>query len=85
MTPAEVETRIREVFPHAELMVEGADCSFSVTLIDDSFEKMRPVQRQQSVLALFNDSLMSGALHALTVNAVTNKEWAIRQAGGIQL
>lgn len=85
MTPAEVEAQLKEAFPQAELLIEGADCNFSVTLIDDAFDGMRPVQRQQSVLTLFNQALATGELHALTVTALTKAEWSVRQAGGIQL
>lgn len=79
MESAEVAAKIKQAIPDAEIQVEGADCSFSVVVLSQQFEKMMPVKRQQRILACFSDLLGSGALHALSVKAHTPAEWATLQ------
>lgn len=76
MQKTEVEAKIRQAIPDADIEVEGADCSFSVVVLSQEFEKMLPVKRQQRILACFAELLGSGALHALSVKAHTPGEWA---------
>lgn len=52
---------------------------FEVLIVDDSFAGKRLVQRQQAVYAIFNESIASGAIHALTIHAFTPEEYAARQ------
>jgi acid stress-induced BolA-like protein IbaG/YrbA len=74
MNAQEIIERIRTAYPDAEVKTDGADCSFSVTIISAAFEGQNPIQRQRPVMALFRDELNSGALHALSVTARTPDE-----------
>ncbi|WP_221797258.1 BolA family protein [Oceanobacter mangrovi] len=88
MNPQDVQERLLGAFPDAQVEIAGADCNFSVSLVTSQFEGLRPVQRQQQVLALFQPELSDGRLHALTISASTPAEQAARQApadGLIQL
>ena len=40
MQKTEVEAKIRQAIPDADIEVEGADCSFSVVVLSQEFEKM---------------------------------------------
>jgi len=42
-----------------------------VTVVSPSFEGKNPLQRQRPIMALFNEEITSGALHALSVTAKT--------------
>lgn len=75
MEISEVTGRIKAAIPDAEIQVEGADCSFSLAVVSDSFDTMPRVRRQQSILALFSEELSKGDLHALSVKAYTCDEW----------
>ena len=76
MEVAEVKGRLTELFANAShIGVQGEDCSFGVIVVTDDFAEVRPVQRQQKILAAFSSELGSGALHALTVEAYTPQEW----------
>ncbi len=79
MEQAEVLDRIKAAIPDAEIIVDGADCSFSVRVVSESFAGTMPVKRQQAVLGCFTAELSSGALHALTVQAQTPEEWKKQQ------
>lgn len=80
MQASEVVQRIQTQLTGAEVLVEGADCSFTVAVISDSFTGLPPVKRQQQVLGCFGDLLASGELHALTVQAYTTAEWQQKNA-----
>ena len=76
MEATEVQSRIKSELKGAHVTVNGADCSFSVQVISQSFANMRPVLRQQKILQLFSAELSTGELHALTVDARTPLEIA---------
>jgi len=71
MKSEEIKNRILDAIPDAKVSTEGADCNFSVTVVSPSFEGKNPLQRQRPIMALFNEEITSGALHALSVTAKT--------------
>lgn len=74
MKPEEIVERIQAAYPDARIEPDGADCSFSVTVISRAFAGLSPIQRQRPLLALFRDDIASGRLHALSVIAKTPEE-----------
>ena len=60
----------------AQVIPEGADCSFTVTVVSEEFAGLMPAKRQQQVLNVFSEQLRTGELHALSVKAFTPAEWA---------
>ena len=76
MQAEEVQKQVNDVIPDATIIVDGADCSFSLTVVSDSFEGLSLLKKQQKVMAIFKEQIASGALHAITVKAYTSREWA---------
>lgn len=76
--------RILAQYPDAVIDVEGKDCNFEVFVISSVFEGQNTLQRQRPILALFNEELKSGKLHALTIKAKTSRELQ-SNAGLVQL
>ena len=76
MTEDELVSRIKGLYPDAEISVAGENCSFEVSITTPAFAEMKSLQRQRSVLTLFNTEIASGELHALTVKAKTPQERA---------
>ncbi len=74
MNAQDIVQRIQTAYPDAEVRTDGADCNFSVTVISTAFEGQSPIQRQRPIMALFNDEISSGALHALSITARTPSE-----------
>jgi acid stress-induced BolA-like protein IbaG/YrbA len=74
MNGEQIVQRILGAYPDARVEPDGADCSFTVTIVSAAFDGQTPIQRQRPVLALFKDDIASGALHALTVIAKTPTE-----------
>ena len=67
---SEIEALLREAFPNAEIVVEGADGRhFSAMVVDESFRNMNRVQQQRAVYAALKGK-MDGSdsdLHALAL------------------
>lgn len=79
MLTSEVEAIIQAALPEAEIDVSGEECSFTVAIISETFEGQNLMQRQKGVLALFEQQLKSGQLHALTIKAYTPAQFAEQQ------
>jgi acid stress-induced BolA-like protein IbaG/YrbA len=74
MIEKDLITRSKTLYPDAEISVAGESCSFEVNVTTPAFAEMKTLQRQRSILTLFNDEIASGELHALTVKAKTPEE-----------
>jgi acid stress-induced BolA-like protein IbaG/YrbA len=74
MNENDLITRIKAIYPDAEISVAGENCSFEVNVTSPAFAEMKSLQRQRSILTLFNSEIASGELHALTVKAKTPEE-----------
>ncbi|MES9942698.1 MAG: BolA/IbaG family iron-sulfur metabolism protein [Candidatus Thiodiazotropha sp. 6PLUC2] len=74
MNEQELMSRIKGLYPDAEITVAGENCSFEVNVTSPAFADMKSLQRQRSILTLFNQEIASGELHALTVRAKTPDE-----------
>lgn len=76
METSEIEAIIQQALPDAEIDVSGEECSFTLAIISESFEGQNLMQRQKSILALFQTQLKTGRLHALTIKAYTPAQFA---------
>ncbi|KEA62569.1 YrbA protein [Marinobacterium lacunae] len=79
MQTCEVETIIQAAMPEADIDVSGEECNFTVAIISERFEGQNLMQRQKGVLALFEEPLKTGRLHALTIKAFTPAQYAEMQ------
>ncbi len=66
---------LQAAFPVAQVAVTGASGKFDVRIVDEAFEGLRPVARQQAVYAPLNEHIASGVVHAVTIRALTPEEW----------
>lgn len=74
MTENEVVERITSALPDAAVVVSGADCHLTLTIVSDSFVGKGLLARHRSIQALFKDELASGTLHALSLITKTQTE-----------
>ncbi len=74
MDKEEIFKRITGLYPDSEIEATGSDCSFEVLVVSATFEGMRALKRQQSILGLFSPELKTGKLHALAIKAKTPEE-----------
>lgn len=66
---------LRPHFPDAEIQAVNQGNKFEVLIVDESFKDKRLVARQQIVYAITNPHIQSGAMHALTIHALTPDEY----------
>ncbi len=74
MQADEVKALLQREIADSQVIVEGEGCDFRLTVISDQFENKRPVQRQQLVYSHLNPFITSGAIHAVTIVALTKAE-----------
>jgi len=80
MTPEEVKSLIEAGMPGSTVTVTGDGSKFEATVVSAEFEGKTMVQEQKMVYATVNQEITSGALHALTIKAYTQSEWAEQNA-----
>ena len=66
---------LEAAFPEADVAVSGQGGKYDLRIVDDQFYGKRPVARQQAVYAPLNAHIASGAVHAVTIRAMTKEEW----------
>ena len=67
---------LKEAFPEADVAgVDKLNC-LSSRIVDDQFDGKRTVARQQAVYAPLNSYIASGAVHAVTIRAMTKTNGA---------
>ena len=71
---AELKSRLGDAFPGAELDVAGEGNRFEIRVVSETFEGLSRVKRQQAVYAAIGELIASGAVHAVTIKAITPGE-----------
>lgn len=74
MTSDEVKNRLTESYPDGEIQVidmTGGGSNFQVAITTSAFEGLNRVKRHQAVMAIFDNELKSGEIHALAIQANT--------------
>lgn len=59
----------------AQVLVEGEDCSFQITVISEVFEGHTTIKKHRMINDLFKADILSGALHALSIKTYTPTEY----------
>ncbi len=71
---------LRPHFADAHIEAVNQGNKFELLIVDNAFEGKRLVARQQMIFALVNEHIQSGAMHALTIHALTPAEYDARKA-----
>ncbi|OOR83937.1 BolA family protein [Moraxella canis] len=71
---------LRPHFTDAHIDAVNEGNKFELLIVDEAFEGKRLVARQQMIYALVNEHIQSGAMHALTIYALTPAEYAAKKA-----
>ena len=83
MLATEVKTLLETKETGWTFSVQGEGRNFEIEAVSDEFEAMSRVKRQQAVYRLIADEIAEGALHAITIIALTSSEKGQRQGLGI--
>ena len=69
--------QIEQAIPDSKATVTTEDQSkFLARVISNAFDGLTTVKRHQMIYKVLNEPISSGAIHALTIEAYTEKEWA---------
>ena len=71
---------LRPHFADAHIQAVNQGNKFELLIVDEVFDGKRLVARQQMIFAIVNEHIQSGAMHALTIHALTPAEYEARKA-----
>ena len=74
METSEVKKIIESGIAGSEATVTADGNKYTAVVVADVFEGMTMVAEQKMVYALLNEHIQSGAMHALTIKALTPEE-----------
>ena len=75
MNSEDVTTLLEKTLSDCQIEVDSQGSHFNVLVVGDLFEGKRAVQRQQLIYAVLNESISSGAIHAVNMKLFTPQEW----------
>ncbi|MEE4362019.1 MAG: BolA/IbaG family iron-sulfur metabolism protein [Pseudomonadales bacterium] len=78
MNAAEVRALVEGGLEGCEVIVEGGEGRYEVTVIGDVFEGMKAVRKQQLVYGTLNAAIADGRVHAVTIRTFTPDQWTDR-------
>ena len=76
METSEVKSIIEAGINGCEAMVTTDGGKYTAIVVSDEFEGKTMIAEQRMVYALVDEQIQSGAIHALTIKAYTQAEWA---------
>ena len=71
--------QIEKSIANAKADVTGDGSKFEAVVISDSFQDQSTLKRHKLVYAVLDEHIKSGAIHALSIKAFTETEWADKQ------
>lgn len=77
MEPAELERRLKDAFPGAEVEVNdltGTKDHFQARIVADAFQGQSLIQQHQMVYRVLGEAMQS-AIHALALRTYTPQSW----------
>lgn len=75
LTPEEIQNAIASHEDVNEVTVTGDGYHFQAVVVSNQFEGLSKVARQQWVYAKLKPWILSGALHAISMQTWTTSEW----------
>lgn len=75
MTVDELKQLLLSNFPESTVHIDGDEANFSVNIVDPGFEEFSQFNRQKKVLSCVKEHIVSGEIHAFSVQAFSPDEW----------
>ncbi len=70
MTPEQLKSRLQSTYPDSEIEVvdlTGTEDHYQVSITSQTFQGLSRIQQHKHVMAVFDNELKSGEVHALTI------------------
>lgn len=71
--------QIEKSIPGSKATVTGDGSKFEAIVISDSFSELSTLKRHKLVYAVLDEHIKTGAIHALSIKAMTSDEWSEKQ------
>ncbi|MFC4702015.1 BolA family protein [Glaciecola siphonariae] len=75
MTHDEIVEKIKSATGLQEVFVKSEGSHFQVIAVDDKFDEMTRVKRQQFVSSPLSEQIADGTIHALTIKTFSQAQW----------
>ena len=75
MNSEEIKDKLNQSLVLDNCIVTGENGTFKVVAVGDIFADLNRVKKQQVIYQRLNDDILSNAIHALTIKALTPDEW----------
>jgi acid stress-induced BolA-like protein IbaG/YrbA len=75
MTNEEIAEMLRTTLSLHDVRVKSEGTHFQIIAIDDRFEQMSRVKRQQYVYAPLSDLIAGGTIHAVSIKTFGTAQW----------
>ncbi|WP_371194923.1 BolA family protein [Glaciecola sp. SC05] len=75
MTNEEVAAHIKQATGIDQVIVKSEGSHFQVIAIDDQFESMSRVKRQQMISSPLSEQIADGTIHALSIKTFSQAQW----------
>ena len=75
MTNDQVAELINSALSLEDIVVKSEGSHYQIIAIDDSFENMTRVKKQQLVYAPLSQLIADGTIHAVTIKTFTQAQW----------
>jgi acid stress-induced BolA-like protein IbaG/YrbA len=76
MESAEIKKLLDAALQLQEIHVKGEGSHFEVIAVDESFNGMSRVKKQQTIYGPLMEHISTNTIHALSIKAFTPEEWA---------
>ncbi len=73
---------VEKALPGAKAEITGDGSKFEARIISDEFAEKSTINRHKMIYKVLDEHIRSGAIHALTIKAYTNEEWANSDQAG---
>lgn len=70
-----IKALLADSFPNAHIELESEGNHLNVLIVSEVFQGLSPVKKQQKVLAVLNERITSGEVHAVHMKTLTPDQW----------
>jgi len=75
MTNEDVAELLKTTLSLHEIIVKSEGSHYQIIAIDDQFDTMSRVKKQQMIYAPLSDKIADGTMHAITIKTFTVAQW----------
>jgi len=75
MTNEELASLLKSELTLADVKVKSEGSHFQIIAVDNRFDEMTRVKKQQLIYKPLSDKIADGTMHAITIKTFTEEQW----------